>query len=155
MEVFYMFGLTPFNRRSNELIRKNDVWDLRNVFDEFFNDAFLPTFMGSGHPIKTDIRETEKEYIVDAEIPGVRKEDIKLDLRDDTLTILVEHNENINEERDNFVRKERRYGSYSRRFYVEGVKHEEVKAQYNNGVLTITLPKEEGKQDKKRNIEIQ
>ncbi|MCX7924057.1 MAG: Hsp20/alpha crystallin family protein [Clostridia bacterium] len=150
-----MFGLTPYNRRNNEAARRNDIWDLRSVFNDFFNDSLFPTAFGTAHPIKADIRETDKEYILDAEIPGVSKEDIKLDLRDNTLTISVEHNEQSSEERDNYIRKERRYGSFSRSFYVENVKHEDVSAKYNNGILTVILPKIEGGKNNARKIDIQ
>lgn len=150
-----MFGLTPYNRKCNGVARMNDIRSLRSIFDEFFNEPFFNGAMFDAHPMKADIRETEKEYIIDAEIPGVNKENIKLDLRDDVLTIVVEHNEETNEERENFVRKERRYGSYSRSFYVENVKHDQVNARYNNGILTVTLPKEDEGKARKRNIEIQ
>ncbi len=148
-----MFGLTPYNRKSNEITGRNNVWDLRNVFEDFFNDSFFPVM--SGNPIKADIRENEKEFIVDAEMPGVKKEDIKLDLRDDTLTISVERNEQVNEERENYIRRERRYGSVSRSFYVENVKNEAVTAKYDNGILTIVLPKDDKGGPNRHTIEIQ
>ncbi|PNT91110.1 Hsp20/alpha crystallin family protein [Clostridium thermosuccinogenes] len=146
-----MFGLTPFNSRRNGMVRRNDPWGIRDFMDSFFSEPFFLESTG----IRADIRETDKEYIVDAEIPGVNKENIKLELRDDVLTISVERNEQINEERENYIRRERRYGSYSRSFYVENVKNEDVKAKYANGVLTITLPKQEGGKDNRRRIEIQ
>ena len=152
-----MFGLTPYNRnrRGKELPMINDFMGIRSIFDSFFDDAFLPGFFTVGNPIRADIRETDKEYIIDAELPGVRKEDIKLDLRDDVLTIAVEHNEEINEERENYIRKERRRGSFSRSFYVENVKNEDVTAKFNNGILTVTLPKSVEAKRKGWNIEIQ
>jgi HSP20 family protein len=150
-----MFGLTPYNRKNGGIAGRNDMFDLRNVFDEFFNDSFLPSVAAGAHPIRADIRETEKEYIVDAELPGVKKEDIRLELRDDTLTIAVEHNEQGNEERDNFIRRERRYGSFSRSFYVENVKNEDVAAKFNDGILSITLPKQEGGKENRHRIDIQ
>jgi HSP20 family protein len=155
MEVFYMFGLTPYNRRNNELVSRNGMFDFRNVFDDFFSDSFLPGFFSVSNQMKADIRENEKEYVIDAEIPGVKKEDIKLELRDDTLTISVERNEQVNEERENYIRKERRYGSYSRSFYVENVKNEDVSAKYNDGILTVTLPKSKEAKEKHHRIEIQ
>ncbi len=150
-----MFGLTPFNRRNNDLIRRNDFMDLRSVFDDFFSDSLFPAAFSSTAGIRADIRETEKEYVIDAEIPGVKKEDIKLDLRDDVLRISVEHNEEVNEERENFIRRERRFGSFSRSFHVDNVKHEDVKAKYEDGILSITLPKSDDKKENKRKIEIQ
>lgn len=150
-----MFGLTPYNKRSSGLARRNDLFDLRNIFDDFFSDSFMPAFFNSANPIKADIRETEKEYIIDAELPGIKKEDIKLELRDDTLTISVEHNEQVNEERDNYIRKERRYGSFGRSFYVENVRNENVTAKYNDGILTVTIPKAEDGKEKNHKIDIQ
>lgn len=150
-----MFELTPNRRKQEGLTGGNDIWDLRNVIDGFFNESFLPAFFGEGHPMKADIRENEKEYIIDAELPGIKKEDIKLDLRDDSLTISVEQKSEVKEERDAYIRRERKYGSYSRSFYVQDVKHEDVSAKYNDGVLTIILPKQDGGKSNKRNIEIQ
>ncbi|MCX7711596.1 MAG: Hsp20/alpha crystallin family protein [Clostridia bacterium] len=151
-----MFGLTPFNhRKTNDLARQNDIFDMRSIFENFFNDSMFPAFPSFGASMRADIRETEKEYVIDAEIPGVNKEDIKLDLRDDVLTISVEHNEQINEERDNYVRKERRFGSFSRSFYVDNVKHDGVTAKYDNGILTVKLPKDETGNNRRYQIDIQ
>lgn len=150
-----MFGLTPYNRKNNELITRNGMLDFRNIFDDFFSDSFMPGFFTAANPMKADIRETEKEYVIDAEIPGARKEDISLELRDDTLTIAVEHREESNEEKDNFIRKERRYGSFSRSFYVENVRNEEVTAKYNDGILSVTLPKSKETRQNKHRIQIQ
>jgi len=149
-----MFGLTPFNRRENNLTRR-DPWGIRSVFEDFFDDVFFPGFFTAGSSIRADIRETDKEYIIEAEIPGARKEDIKLDLRDDVLTISVQRNEVINEERENYIRRERRYGACSRSFYVDNIRHEGVKAKYNDGILTITLPKDENRKNNGHRIEIQ
>lgn len=150
-----MFGLVPYNRRNNELAGRNGIFDFRNIFDDFFSDSFMPTFFTSANPMKADIRETEKDYVIDAEIPGAKKEDIRLELRDDTLTIAVEHNEEVNEEKDSYIRKERRYGSYSRSFYVENVRNEDVSAKYNDGILTVTLPKSKETRENKHKIDIQ
>ncbi|HEX2946770.1 MAG TPA: Hsp20/alpha crystallin family protein [Clostridia bacterium] len=144
-----MFGLVPFNRRSNDLTVKNDVFDL---FEDFFNEPF--GFFATAQPIKADVRETDKEYVVEADMPGVRKEDIKLELYDGILTIGVEHNEQTDEKRENYIRKERRYGSYSRSFQVDGVKQEDVTAKYENGVLTVNLPKSEESKPRTHKIDI-
>lgn len=150
-----MFGLTPFNRRNNSLSGRNDFMDLRNVFEEFFTDTAFPTFFTEGPGIRADIRESEKEYVIEAEIPGVKKEDIKLDLRDEVLTIAVEHREEVSEERDNFIRKERKFGSFSRSFAVNNIKREGVTAKYEDGILSIVLPKEEDGKVNRRQIDIQ
>ena len=150
-----MFGLIPYNRRTNEIESRNDPFELGSVFDDFFNDPFMPAFFTSANPIKADIRETDKEYIIEADMPGVKKEDIRLELRDGVLTIGVEHNEQKDEKRENYIRKERKYGSYSRTFHTEGVNQEDVTAKYNDGVLTVNLPKTEESKPKSNRINIQ
>jgi len=149
-----MFGLTPF-RRDSSIARRNDDFGFRSLFDSFFDDTFLPGFFSVGHAMRADIRETDSEYIIEAELPGVKKEDIKLDMNDDVLTISVERDEQVKEERENYIRRERRRGSISRSFYVENVKHEGINAKYGDGILTVTLPKEEKAASKKRKIDIQ
>lgn len=136
-----MFGIVPF--RNNKIQEKGSIFDIENVFSDFFNDSSLG-FTGIS-TIKADVKENEKEFIVEAEIPGVNKEDIKLELKDDRLTISVEKNEEKKEERDNYIRRERRFGSTCRSFYVENIKHEDVTAKFENGVLSVVLPKSEVK----------
>ncbi len=150
-----MFGMIPFNRRNNEITTRNDMFDLNNFFDDFFSDSFMPAVFTPTHAIKADVRETDKEYIVEADMPGVKKEDIKLDLRDGVLTIGVEHNEQKDEKRDNYIRKERRYGSYCRSFRVDGIDQEKVSAKYSDGVLTVNLPKQEEAKPESHRIDIQ
>lgn len=143
-----MFGIVPF--RSNKMQERGSLFDIDSMFGDFFNDS---AFMGL-NGIKADVRENEKEFIIEAEIPGVKKEDIKLELKDDRLTISVEKNEETKEEKDNYIRRERRYGSCSRSFYVENVKHEDVSAKYENGILSVVLPKSEVKKiDSRINIQ--
>ena len=90
---------------------------------------------------KADIKEKPTEYIVEAELPGVNKEQIVVEFRDNTLTISAQQNEEINEEKPDYVRRERRQGSISRSFYVENVDGEKIAAEYKDGLLTVTLPK--------------
>ena len=159
-----MFGLTPY--RKNSGLRRRDAFDdINNFIDSFFNNPFdtimAPFVSGMNFlrnefcPMKADIRETDKEYVIDIEIPGVKKENIKLDLRDDVLNVSVEQDEIVNEERDNYIRRERRYGSCRRSFYVPDVKHDEITAKYVDGVLTINLPKSEDARKRSRKIDIQ
>jgi HSP20 family protein len=149
-----MFGLTPNFRKQNNITGGNNIWDINSVFEEFFKEPFFQNSFMAGNAIKADIRENDKEYIVDAEIPGVDKEDIKLELRNDTLTILVEHKVDTEEKSENYLRRERKVGSFSRSFYVQNVKNDMVTAKYNNGILTVSLPKEEEK-GKSSRIDIQ
>lgn len=128
-----MFGMLPFERSNDNLF---------DVFDDFERQFFgrtkatLPDF-------RTDIRELDGKYILEAELPGFAKEDIHLDLKDGILTISAQHSENKEEkdEKGTYVRRERRYGSYSRSFDVTGIDEEGITAAYQNGVLELTLPK--------------
>jgi HSP20 family protein len=150
-----MFGLVPFSRKAADVAGNNELKGFRDIFDDFFSDSFLPTFFSGSSQIRADVRETDNEYIIEAELPGVEKENIKVDLRDDTLTIGVERNEETKDERKDYIRRERRYGSYCRSFYVDNVKHDSISAKYNDGILSVILPKEKEEKNKKREIPIQ
>ncbi len=145
-----MFGIVPF--RNNNIQGSASLFDIDSMFKEFFNEPFMGIV--SAGAIKADIKENENEFVIDAEIPGVNKEDIKLDLKDDRLTISVEKTEDKKEEKDNYIRRERRFGSTSRSFSIQNVKAEDVSAKYENGILSIVLPKSEPKKISSR-IEIQ
>lgn len=135
-----MFSLVPFSRR-NSITRKDDWFNLDKIFDSFFRDPFFSRVSAITAPIRADVRETEKEYIVEAELPGVKKEDIVIDINDDVLTLGVDINEEKNEEDNGYIYRERQSGSFRRSFYVQNIKHEGVKASYKDGLLVITLPK--------------
>ena len=122
--------------------------------DDFFNTGFLTGLSSGVTGIRADIRETDKEYIVEAEMPGFAKEDIEVELVDDRLTISAKRDESVNEERSNFIRRERRYGEVSRTFLLDGVKQEDVKAEYKDGILRIILPKAEEHKRCGRRIDI-
>lgn len=152
-------GLIPSWRRrpgACQSGRANDVWDMRDTFfDDFWANSFFAPFFGWNGEIKTDVSENDKEYVIEAELPGVKKEDIKVDLKDDILTISVENNQVINEEGKNYIRKERRYGSQSRNYYLNNVNEAGVTAKFDNGILTLTLPKAQGATDNRKRIDIQ
>lgn len=134
-----MFSLVPLSRRNEGLTKRNDFWGFDRFFEDFFNDSFFSAWGNS--PVKADIRETENEWLIDAELPGVDKKDIQIDLNDGYLTISVERKNEVNEENEKFVRRERSYGSYQRCFYVDDVKEDEIKASYKDGILSLTVPK--------------
>jgi HSP20 family protein len=148
-----MRDMIPFRRR-NGLAPMDIFRDFfgRDIIDDFFASSMLPMGMAGG--FRADIKETEKEYVVEAELPGYDKENIEIDLIGDRLTISAKKNEEINEERENYIRKERRSGQVSRSFMVSGIKNEEVSAQYVDGMLKITLPKEEDTKPRSSRIDI-
>jgi len=148
-----MRDLIPFRRRNGftpvDLFR--DFFG-RDIWDEFFNTSMLP--VGMTGSFRADIKENQNEYIVEAELPGYSKDDIQIDLVDDRLTISARKNEEVNEERDNYIRRERRVGQVSRSFWVAGIKNDEVKAEYVDGLLRIILPKDNEGNRRGRRIDI-
>ena len=134
-----MFGLVPFKFNNGE---NNKGLTLNDMFNDFFNDDMLSEF-NSGGSFKTDINETPEEYIVHAELPGVKKEDINIDYTNNYLTISARRNNEYEEKKENYIKRERSYGSISRGFYISNVDKNLIKAKFDNGVLNIELPKKE------------
>lgn len=124
-----MFDLIPFEH-------KNNLW---NPFADFERSFFGD--LEREFPCKTDILDKGDHYLIKADMPGYHKEDIHIDLNGDCMTISAEHKEENEERRDDFLRRERRYGSLSRSFNVTGVDIEHIEASYQNGVLELKLPK--------------
>ena len=104
---------------------------------------------------RTDITEKDGKYILEADLPGFKKEDISVDIDKDCLTITAEHKSEEKEENaDSYIRRERYYGSYTRSFNVKGIDTEAITAAYNDGVLTLTMPKKEPEVPAARRLEI-
>lgn len=123
-------------------------------FSKFYKD-FFGDMMSSFNSFSTDVIDKGDHYLLQAELPGFKKEEINIDLDNDILRISAGHNEEINEEKDNFIRQERHYNSYSRSFNVSGITKENITAAYNNGVLELKLPKDNGVIEESKRIEIQ
>ena len=119
-----------------------------DLFDEMFRDPF---FEGSESKVmKTDIKEKKDEYLIDIDLPGYEKEDIKMEISDGYLTVHASVNKEVDDEKEKgkYVRKERYVGECSRSFYVgENVKEEEIKAKFKNGTLMIEVPKKDDKKE--------
>ena len=128
-----MFGMIPFDRDDDNFFSIFDNFE-RKFFGN--SNASLPAF-------RTDIRDAGDRFVLDAELPGFQKEDIKLDVKDGILTITAEHKEDSDkkDEKGNYLRRERRYGSFSRSFDITGIDEAGITAAYNNGVLELNLPK--------------
>lgn len=138
----------------NYLIKRNNDGNGLDFFDEAFNSFFKPMFYDDKlDAMRTDIKETESGYVMDVEIPGFDKKDVNLSLKDGYLTIAAEKKTTEENKKDNYIRRERST-SLLRSYYVGDVSKEDVKAKYENGVLTIEIPKEQTKQELTHNIEI-
>lgn len=117
-------------------------------FDKMVDDAFRDFWGGSElerHDVfRTDVIDQGDKYLLQAELPGFRKEDINIDLKNDLLTISASHKEEKDEEDQNkYIRKERCYRSYSRSFRVSNMEAGDIDASYNNGILEVTFPKKD------------
>lgn len=109
-----------------------------------FADSFFRSFFGAEQSgsFRVDVQDKGNAYVLEADLPGVARENIHVDLNEDTLTISVESNENTEKKDENgYIMRERRTGCASRSFNVEGICRENISAAYENGVLTLTLPK--------------
>ncbi|MCQ2387042.1 MAG: Hsp20/alpha crystallin family protein [Clostridia bacterium] len=138
----------------NYLSRRNDENRWLNFWSDPFEDFFKPMIYGERQKaMSTDINETEKEYELAVDLPGFDKSEINVSLRDGYLTI--EANKSEKQENKNYLRRERSY-SCSRSFYVgEDIEKSDIKAKYDKGILSLTIPKKEQKKIQSGNIEIE
>lgn len=134
------------NRNNN-----GNNYDLFDVFDDFFK----PMFFDESRELKTNIKETESGYELDLELPGYGKDEIKITLDNGYLTVSAVKQKK-EEDNKRYLRREISE-STSRSFYVgTGISREQIKAKFNNGILSLTVPKEQPKQIKNNNfIEIE
>jgi HSP20 family protein len=133
------------------------VWEPFRPFRPFykgFEDANVTAANGNWHP-SVDVYENEDGYVLKAELPGVNKEDIKLDINNKTLTLKGEKKLEEKREKENYVRIERSYGSFTRTFTLpDKVDTENIKANYKDGVLQINLSKKEETKPKEIKVEV-
>ena len=143
-----MFELTPFGYR--RVSAYNPFRELEEMSRSFWNDTELTAF-------RTDIKKQDGNYILEAELPGFKKEDISIDIDKDCLTISAVHKseENEDDKDKGFIRRERYYGSYSRSFNIKGIDADAISASYNDGVLTLTMPEKTPEIPAARRLEIQ
>ena len=140
-----MFGLIPFSREENNLWNYLDSME-RSLFSGF----------GDMSQFRCDIQDKGGSYLLEAELPGFQKEDISLDLNGDSLVITARHNSEKEEKGEgSYLRRERKWGSYSRSFDVSGIDTAAIKAAYNNGILEVTLPKRAETAPAARSIQIE
>ena len=143
-----MFELIPFGGR------RVNVYDPFRALDEMERNFFGNEHHSVVSAFRTDVVDTGDAYKLDAELPGFKKEDIMIDVENDVLTISVERKLDEEEKKQNFVKRERFYGSYSRSFDVSGIEVDGIQAAYNDGVLTLTMPKKVETAPASRRLEI-
>lgn len=135
-----MLGLIPFNM--NGVKRRGS--EFQSVLDDFFDDDFFKNldFSNSAN-FKVDVKENEKGYLLSAELPGVKKENINVEYKDNNIIISAKREDTFEEKENNYIRRERSFGEFSRSFYIDNVDEENIKAKFENGELYIFLPKKE------------
>ncbi len=131
-----------------------------SLLDRFFDEPFGSFYNDRTEMMKTDIKDTDHGYELTMNVPGVKKEDVKAELKDGYLTVNVSSNSSKDEKDENgrYIRRERYSGSCSRSFYVgEDVTQEDIKAKFEDGTLKLTIPKKEAKPavDEKKYIAIE
>ncbi len=139
-----MSNLIPYTSRRNNL-----------TSDPFFGDDFFgPFFMGRGaqDSFRVSVKEADDHYELEAELPGVKRDQLGIDVNDGVLTICAEWNER-RERKDGYVIDERRYGKMQRSFNIDGVDESAITATYTDGILKLNLPKRV-EQNTSRRIEI-
>ena len=152
-----MFGLT--SRNNNQGIRTyNPFREMEELERAFFSNPF-GSFWGNTSlaEFKTDVTDEGDHYLLEADLPGFEKKDITLNVQGDILTVHAERHSKVEEKdkKDKVVRMERSYGSYTRSFDISGVAADQIKAKYVDGVLRLTLPKQDPKLPQGRRLEIE
>lgn len=135
-----MAGLIPFNKKSsNELSPSFDPF--QHMLDDFFSDAWMPHRSLMADTFKIDVEDLGNEYLIEAELPGIKKEDIMLNMDDHRLTISVQIDEKTEEKKKHYIHRERCVRSMSRNVYLADGLSEGVSAKLSDGVLCVKVPK--------------
>lgn len=141
-----MFDLIPFEHRNAGLF---------NLFDHF-DDDFFNTNENSFSPCRTDIRDAGDHYVLEAELPGFQKDEIKIDIDKDCMTLSAQHvAQNDEKKNGTYIRRERRVSSLSRSFDVSTIDTDSISAKYEDGVLTLVLPKKSAQKPQAKQISIE
>lgn len=149
-----MNNITRFNPFSSELSRFDPFRDMDDVFDRFMMRPFMREGMEIQPQIKMDVKEADGKYVVNAEIPGVKKDDIHVTIDGNRVSISAEvKQEKEAKEGERVIRCERSYGMAARSFTLsDEVDQSQAQAKYDNGVLELTLPKKPGSARKEISI---
>jgi HSP20 family protein len=132
-------------------------WTNNPVLNEMFNGMYRrPVYHTCDHNRPAaNILDNEKDFTIELAVPGMSKDQFRINLEDDVLTISVERNEDEAKEEKNYTRREFRYDAFSRSFSLpEIVDQDNIKADYDNGVLSVVLPKSEEVKVKGKEIKI-
>jgi len=146
-----MFGLTPYNR--NVIRRTNEQSPLTNWIDDFFSDDFFPMRSLRHDTFKVDVKDENNVYLIEADMPGVKKDEVHLEFHDGYLNISIEREESKEEDDKQYVHRERRLCSMHRSLYLGELDADKIQANLKDGILKVSAPKAVPVENKKR-IEI-
>ena len=145
-----MTTLMPYRYNRHLSNRSND---LLNPFDDFFR-SFFGTDV-STNAMRVDVKDEGDHYLLEADMPGIKKEDVSIEVNDGVLTISAQTKQSREEKKENYVFSERRSGSFSRSFTLNGIDEEKISAACEDVVLKLTLPKLGEEVKTGRRIEVQ
>lgn len=123
----------------------------RNYYLNDYFDIFNNTYNKEKEYMKTDIYEKDNKYILETELPGIKKENIKINYENGYLTISASKN-SLSNNLNTYIRRERLYGEIKRSFYIGIKKETDIKATYKEGILTISFPKQDLPKSPLKNI---
>ena len=144
-----MAGLIPFNRKQNDLMNIG-FDDFSNMLDDFFTGSWPIQRSLAGDTFKIDIQDNDTEYTIEAELPGVKKEDEEITLKDGRLNLSVKKEEVSENKSKKYIHRERKYAQMSRSILLADADDEGIKAKLEEGVLTIQVPKKQHEDTSKR-----
>lgn len=130
----------------------SDFAELRHRLDQAFRDLSEGAQRGGWSP-SVDLVKKDDQLVLRADLPGIKPEEVKIEVEDDVLTVSGEHREETEEKKEHYMRRERRYGSFSRSMVLpRGVKADDIEAKCEDGVLEVTIPASKG--EEKQKVEI-
>jgi len=134
-----MFEVIPYKNNNRLMSRNSD--DFSQLFNNFFNDDFSVPSNSIDGGFKVDLKENDNEYIIQADLPGVKKEAINIEYNNNYITISTKVDDSVEEKEDTYVRRERHFGEFKRSLYIDNIDADKIDASFSNGVLDVKLPK--------------
>jgi len=148
-----MAGLVPFNRKNSGAM-STDFNEFQNMLEDFFTDSWPLRRSLAADTFKVDVEDRENEYVIEAELPGVDRNEVTLRMEDKRLTVAVRKAEETEDKNKNYIHKERRFCSMSRSIFLSDAMSDGIKAKLNDGVLSVTVPKRKA-EDTGKTIDIE
>ncbi len=134
-----MFGLTPFNK---QVVRQtNERENLRDLIDDFFSDDFFPMRNLRFDTFKIDVRDQDQMYVIEADLPGIKKEEIGIEYHEGLMTISIQQEVKKDDETKNYIHRERKQCSMKRTLNLGDLDDSKIEAELKDGVLMIKAPK--------------